>query len=61
MDNFTLFYFKFMHGRNVSVDEWAHVSQSQVGRIWCGLAFERVCLQHIEQIKNAIVIADVRT
>ena len=61
MDNFTLFYFKFMHGRNVSVDEWAHVSQSQVGRIWCGLAFERVCLQHIEQIKNAIGIADVRT
>lgn len=61
MDNFTLFYFKFMHGRNVSADEWSHVSQSQVGRIWCGLAFERVCLQHVSQIKAALGIADVRT
>ena len=61
MDNFTLFYFKFMHGRNVSADEWSHVSQSQSGRIWCGLAFERVCLQHVSQIKAALGIADVRT
>ena len=61
MDNFTLFYFKFMHGRNTASDEWAHVSQSQVGRIWCGLAFERVCLQHVNQIKSALGISDVRT
>jgi len=60
-DNFTLFYFKFMQGRNASADEWAHVSQSQAGRIWCGLAFERVCLQHVDQIKSALGIADVKT
>jgi len=61
MDNFTLFYFKFMQGRNASADEWSHVSQSQTGRIWCGLAFERVCLQHVDQIKAALGIADVKT
>jgi len=61
VDNFTLFHFKFLHGRQASADEWSHVSQSQVGRIWCGLAFERVCLQHIDQIKAALGIADVRT
>ena len=61
IDNFTLFYFKFMQGRSTAADEWAHVSNSQPGRIWCGLAFERVCLQHVEQIKVALGIADVRT
>ena len=61
IDNFTLFYFKFMQGRSTAADEWAHVSNSQSGRIWCGLAFERVCLQHVEQIKSALGIADVRT
>ena len=61
IDNFSLFYFKFMQGRSTANDEWAHVSNSQAGRIWCGLAFERVCLQHVEQIKGALGIADVRT
>ena len=61
IDNFTLFYFKFMQGRRTASDEWTHVSNSQTGRIWCGLAFERVCLQHVEQIKSALGIADVRT
>ena len=61
IDNFTLFYFKFMQGRMSSANEWSHMSQSQVGRIWCGLAFERVCLQHVDQIKAALGIADVKT
>ena len=61
IDNFTLFYFKFMQGRSTAADEWAHVSNSQPGRIWCGLAFERVCLQHVEQIKSALGISGVLT
>ena len=61
IDNFTLFHFKFLDGRNTTADEWSHVSGSQTGRIWCGLAFERVCLQHVDQIKSALGIADVRT
>lgn len=61
IDNFTLFYFKFIQGQNASANEWSHVSQSQTGRIWCGLAFERICLQHVDQIKAALGIADVKT
>lgn len=34
---------------------------SALEHFWCGLAFERVCLQHVAQIKAALGIADVRT
>ena len=61
IDNFTLFHFKFLDNRTTSSGDWTHLSVSQTGRIWCGLAFERVCLQHVEQIKNALGIADVQT
>lgn len=61
IDNFTLFYFKFIQGQNACANEWSHVSQSQTGRKWCGLAFERICLQHVDQIKAALGIADVKT
>lgn len=61
IDNFTLFHFKFLEGRTAASGDWIHLSASQTGRIWCGLAFERVCLQHIGQIKAALGIADVQT
>ncbi len=61
IDNFTLFHFKFLDNRTTSSGDWTHLSASQTGRIWCGLAFERVCLQHIGQIKAALGIADVQT
>ena len=37
------------------------VSCSTVGRFWCGLAFERVALQHEEQIKRKLGISGVIT
>ena len=59
IDNYTLFYFKFMSSRTTTPNYWSVVGNSQVGRIWCGLAFERVCLQHVDQIKKALGISDV--
>lgn len=64
VDNFTLFHFKFL--ANLSESEpaagyWRSVANSQTVRIWCGLAFERVCLQHVEQIKAALGIQGVAT
>ena len=62
MDNFTLFYFRFLDGAgNVSPDFWTVSEGSQSVRIWCGLAFERVALQHIAQIKRKLGIAGVAT
>ncbi len=62
MDNFTLFHFKFIannskHDRHFwtsSIDSPFHVA-------WEGLAFERLCLWHVEQMKRALQIGGVLT
>ncbi len=55
MDNYTLFYFKFIK-QNVNGDQhfWTSQLSTSVHDTWAGLAFERVCLQHLEQIKKAL-------
>lgn len=60
IDNFTLFYFKFLDGKKiVEKDYWSKMMQKTVYAAWSGLAFERICLQHIEQIKKALGISGV--
>ena len=62
IDNFTLFYFKFLDGvPNPMPNFWSAAEQSQMVRIWCGHAFERVALQHIGQIKAKLGISGVIT
>lgn len=60
IDSFTLFYFKFMQN-NVKSDEhfWTNSIDSAMHRAWSGLAFERVCLMHIPQLKRALGIEGV--
>ena len=55
MDNYTLFYFKFIQQNN-NGDQyfWTSMLQTPTHDAWAGLAFERVCLQHLEQIKTAL-------
>ena len=60
IDNFTLFYFKFMDGtKTVEKGHWSKIMQKSVYSAWSGLAFERICLQHVEQIKKALGISGV--
>lgn len=62
IDNFTLFYFKFLEGKkNIDKSYWSKIQVAPVYHIWCGLAFERVCLLHAEQIKKALGISGVIT
>lgn len=62
IDNFTLFYFRFIDGEsNSSADYWRTFSGTQEARIWRGLAFERVALLHVEQIKRKLGISGVIT
>lgn len=60
IDNYTLFYFHFIKNR-VTDDEnfWMNSMDTPVVNTWEGLSFERVCFQHIKQIKNALGIAGV--
>jgi len=61
-DNYTLFYYLCMK-KNAFSDEryWSNTFTSASHNAWKGLAFERVCLQHIPQIKAALGISGVQT
>ena len=59
-DNFTLFYFKFIReNRKHDSQFWSHSLKKTVYAVWSGLAFERVCFQHIPQINKALGISGV--
>lgn len=60
IDNFSLFHLKFMEN---ATDEhfWMNSENTPETNIWKGLAFERVCLQHINQIKEGLGIKGVLT
>ena len=62
MDNFTLFYFQFVVN-NLENDRhfWSNSLDAGFRRAWIGHAFERLCLKHIGQIKQALGISGVRT
>lgn len=62
IDNFTLFYYKFLHN-NAGVDEafWSNNLNTPSTNTWQGLAFEQVCFEHIRQIKWALGIGGVVT
>ena len=61
IDNFTLFYYKFLKDKPTDEHYWSNqVNMPQVNA-WCGLAFERVCLEHVSQIKFALGISGVLT
>ena len=61
MDCFTLFYFKFL--QNAPTDEhfWSNQINTPVVNTWMGLAFERVCMFHVNQIKMKLGISGVLT
>ncbi len=60
-DFYTLFYFQFL--RNKSTDEhfWSLQADTPLRNTWCGLAFERVCLDHVAEIKAKLGISGVLT
>ena len=61
IDNYTLFYFKFIKEADGDEAFWTNSLNTPLQHTWCGYAFERVCLQHIAQIKQALGIGSVST
>ena len=60
VDFYTLFYFKFIRdNRNVDRHFWTLNQETAQYYAWSGLAFERVCFDHVEQIKAALGIMGV--
>lgn len=62
IDNYTLFYYRCIK-KNAFSDEhyWSNTFTSTHHNSWKGNAFERVCIQHIPQIKAALGISGVQT
>lgn len=60
IDNFTLFHLAFA-GENKANDchFWSASADAQFRIVWEGLAFERLCLQHVREIKRALGIAGI--
>ncbi len=60
IDNYTLFYFDFISA-NTNGDEnfWTSQLGSSLHNNWTGRAFERVCIQHLPQIKAALGFAGI--
>lgn len=61
MDNFTLFYFHFLREKTTDEHYWTNQINTPKVNSWMGLAFERVCLMHIKQIKKKLGISGVLT
>lgn len=55
IDAFSLFYLKWMeNSKAMGSSYWLQKQSSQKYSVWCGYAFENVCLQHIGQIIKAL-------
>ena len=61
-DEYSIFYLRFIEPNlSETFGVWTTLSQGQTYKIWCGYAFENVCLKHIPQIKKALGISGVYT
>ena len=56
-DEYSLFYLKFMeNNKSKGTGTWQTQATGQAWKSWVGLAFENICLKHIEQIKKGLGI-----
>ena len=61
-DEFSLFYLNFMEGKKLSRgNSWMKISQTQDYKIWCGYAFENICIKHVDEIKEALGVSGVES
>ena len=61
IDCFILFHFKFLQDEPTDEHFWTNQINTPAVNTWMGLAFERVCMQHVAQIKNKLGISGVLT
>lgn len=60
IDEYSLFYIKFIEGSKATgAGTWLRFISGNAWTSWSGFAFESICMKHISQIKKAIGISDV--
>jgi uncharacterized protein len=60
IDEYSLFYFKFLVD-DTTTSSWSQMVQNPVYKIWAGYAFENLCFKHTFQIKKAMGIQGIIT
>lgn len=61
-DPYTLFYFKFVEGKNTKDEHWwTNNMHSHSVESWQGFSFETICMTHLEQIKQRLGVAGIST
>lgn len=60
-DLYTLFYMQFCHPASTDTAYWTHLMGKPRQNTWYGLAFERICMLHIPQIKHSLGIDQIHT
>jgi hypothetical protein len=56
-DEYSYFYQKFIAGNRLQgKGSWKRVSEGPSWKSWSGVAFERICLKHVEQLNKALRI-----
>lgn len=61
-DEYSNFYLRFIeHTAYEGQGTFMQLSQLQTYKIWCGYAFEGICMKHVPQIKKALGISGVYT
>ena len=61
IDHYTLFYYEYIDGQTQGANYWKSMLGTPKYNTWCGLAFERTCLWHIDQIKKQLGISGILT
>jgi len=61
VDFFSLFYEKFCTGTVTDKAFWRHTINTSIQNNWYGLAFERVCICHIEEMMQSLHIDTILT
>lgn len=61
VDNFIIFYHHFIKDNNHSTNLWSRTYNTPKLNTWRGIAFERLCLEHVSQIKDAIGISGIES
>ncbi len=61
IDEFSLFYMRFMKPGKIQKGGWMAQAETPAYRSWCGYAFENICIKHFRQIKAALGIAGVES
>ena len=61
-DEYSFFFLSFIDGKNkLRGDDWMSISSGQKYIIWCGYAFENLCIKHVGYIKKALGVSGVQT